>query len=115
MNNYKSKLAGWGIEIDYVVGHSLGGAAATVYQQQHSPGGQTITFGAPKTRVSSGSGSGSCSVSGTRVAHESDSISSNVMGIMGGFNHDISGSMTRAYTASGGCKSCESHHIVYCI
>lgn len=86
VNNYKNMLAGWGIDIDYVVGHSLGGAAATVYYQQHNPNtnGKLLTFGAPKTRADS-----YCTSEGIRFAHEKDSVASNALGIMGAFNHDI--------------------------
>jgi len=86
-----AQLHSWGIEIDFLTGHSLGGAAATVFSQlTNNPAERGVwTFGAPKTR-----NDGSCSVSGKRFQHESDSIASNVMGVMESFNHDIEDSYT---------------------
>ena len=73
-------LSAANLDPDYIVGHSLGGAAATVFYEKNSAlhGADLVTFGAPKT-----SSSGSCGNSGKRIAHESDSISSNVMGVLG--------------------------------
>jgi hypothetical protein len=98
----KNQLAGWGIDIDYIVGHSLGGAAATVWSQHNdNPAVHGVyTFGAPKTRQD-----GSCSVPGKRFAHESDAISSNVMGILGNFNHDVQNSV-KAYKESYCSSDC---------
>jgi hypothetical protein len=88
VNDGVSQLKGWGIQIDYIVGHSLGGAAATVYSQKNNnPATHGVaTFGAPKTRAGN---DGSCSVPGVRYAHEKDAVASNAMGVMKNFNHDV--------------------------
>ena len=102
LNEHVDMLAGWGIPIDYIVGHSLGGAAATVYSQVNNRRATkgVVTFGAPKTR-----NNGSCTESGTRFAHVNDSIASNVMGVMGSFNHDLTGS-TKLYDESYCSSDC---------
>jgi len=89
LDSKKALLAGWGIGIDYIVGHSLGGAAATVYAQHHGePTKGVITFGSPPSRTGS-----SCNINGERYAHQNDAIASNVMGFMNGINHDIDSSI----------------------
>ena len=52
LDYYTETLAGWGIGLDYIVGHSLGGAAAVIYSQlRDNPAAHgVVTFGAPKTR-----------------------------------------------------------------
>jgi len=94
VNNYVNLLRGWGIEIDYVTGHSLGGAAAVVYKQNSNVGGRVVTFGAPKT-----SRYGGCETGGTRVFNAKDPVASNGLGIMSSFSHDVSGAR-RAYESS---------------
>jgi len=85
INSEKNSLAGRGIPLSYIVGHSLGGSAATVYSQMHGQARHgLVTFGAPKTRYG-----GQCSVSGTRYAHESDPAASNLMGYFGALRHDV--------------------------
>ena len=48
-------LEKWGFQINYITGHSLGGAAATVYQQLSAKrynsvrDAKVVTYGAPKT------------------------------------------------------------------
>ena len=85
INNYRNMLSGWGIDMDYIAGHSLGGAASTVFSKVHGRGtAKLYTFGAPKTRVDN-----SCSEDGVRYAHQSDAVASNAMGLFGSFNHDI--------------------------
>ena len=59
------------------------------------------TFGAVKTRVGA-----SCSHPGKRIAHEKDAISSNCMGIMGSFNHDIQGDVKTLYDESYCSSNC---------
>ena len=82
---WRNKLTSWNIDVDYIVGHSLGGAAATVFSEVHGrEGADLVTFGAPKTRVSS-----TCTEPGIRFAHESDAVASNGMGAMSTFNHDL--------------------------
>jgi len=87
-------LRSWGIELDYIVGHSLGGAAATVYQQLSGNGAKVVTFGAPKTSKST-----SCRSNGLRIFNEKDPVASNGLGILGGFNHDVTASR-QAYESS---------------
>lgn len=96
------QLKGWGIEIDYIVGHSLGGAAATVYANVnyilHDDGGwpKLVTFGAPKTRTDA-----ECAEPGERFAHHKDPIAGRAMGMMDGFNHDVTNA-TKALSAVSG-------------
>lgn len=91
-------LRSWGIDIDYVVGHSLGGAAATIYKQINTQPGmnnaKVITFGAPKTTRNR-----SCLSSGTRIYNEKDPVASNGLGLMGSFSHDIN-EAKQAYVSS---------------
>jgi hypothetical protein len=88
VNTHRRSLAAQGIQIDYIAGHSLGGAAATIYSEIHgNPAMQGVwTFGAPKTRAGA-----SCSVPGKRIANTDDTIASSIMGIFSDFNHDIGG------------------------
>jgi len=110
VNEGISQNNAWGYKMTHVIGHSLGGAAATVYMQQakkDAPSGtksglanaRVMTFGAPKTRVGD-----SCTVAGDRIAHEKDAISSNVMGLMGDFNHDV----TTAFRSKEHSNYCSS-------
>jgi len=87
---HEERLLAEGIPVDYYVGHSLGGAAATTYYLLRGGGARlgVHTFGAFKTTAGT-----SCNVPGKRIAHARDSIASNVMGFLGGFNHDISTSV----------------------
>ena len=101
VNNYRNMLSGWGIPLSYVVGHSLGGAAATVYSQHHGDSTHGVrTFGAPVTRNGA-----SCSVKGKRWAHEKDAVASNAMGVMGNFNHDVqnAGKMYETSSCTSDC------------
>ena len=83
IKGYRDLLSGWNIPVSYAVGHSLGGAAASIYNSRHPTTEGAYTFGAPKTRYDE-----KCEEKGTRFAHESDAISSNVMGIMGSLKHN---------------------------
>jgi len=78
--------ANGGNTAQYIAGHSLGGAAATIYSQLHNTNGQLVTFGAPRTRFHA-----QCSRGGTRIYHESDPIAS--AGLGGGWWQSISGAM----------------------
>ena len=52
---YREELQQKKHTLDYIVGHSLGGAAATIYAQESALGNArhgVVTFGAPKTNVS---------------------------------------------------------------
>jgi len=62
-----------GRDIDFIMGHSLGGAAATIYAQEHGNGVGVVTWGAPKTNYRS-----SGSVKGWRFWHELDPITGDV-------------------------------------
>jgi len=85
VNREKNALAARGIPLSYIVGHSLGGSAATIYSQLHGQARHgLVTFGAPKTRYGT-----HCSVPGTRYAHESDPAAGNLMGYFGSFRHDV--------------------------
>ena len=83
-------LNGWGYTINYITGHSLGGAAATVYQQlaassvPNIANAKVVTYGAPKTSKNWG-----CKSRGTRIYNQNDPVASNVMGILSDFNHDV--------------------------
>jgi len=92
-----SQLKSWGIPVTYVIGHSLGGAAATTYNHMRGytmPGSKVITFGAPKSRRNS-----ECSQPGYRFFHNRDPVASNIgfkvpvfninIGILGAFRHDV--------------------------
>jgi len=87
-------LSSWGIPLSYITGHSLGGAAATVYQQLSNNGATVVTFGAPKTSKNT-----ACRSSGVRIFNEKDPVASNGLGILGGFNHDVTSSR-QAYESS---------------
>jgi len=74
VNNYRNQLRGWGIQLDYITGHSLGGGAATVYAQEHGNGLKgTVTYGAPKTNQVIAGGS---RVTGWRFMHADDPVTS---------------------------------------
>lgn len=75
VNKYRDMLRGWGIKIDYIVGHSLGGAAATVYAQEHGNGLKgVVTFGAPK----SNNIWASSAIKGWRFLHSDDPVPSSM-------------------------------------
>lgn len=98
-----------GQSANYIVGHSLGGATATIYKQLSNAAGTVVTFGAPKTTKGR-----SCTVTGVRIFNEKDPVASNGMGILGSFNHDVKTSK-KAFVRSGGCKKrfwgvCYSYH-----
>jgi len=75
-------------KLDFVVGHSLGGAAATLYWQlmsdAHRGNSWVVTFGAPATRSQE-----ACTAAGFRFYHQEDPVASNVLGLMSDFNHDV--------------------------
>ena len=82
------ELAVENIYLDYITGHSLGGAAAVVYAQRSSglvSAAKVVTFGAPKTSKNT-----SCKTTGTRIFNEKDPVASNGLGVLGGVNHDVS-------------------------
>ena len=67
-------LSDWGIQIDYIVGHSLGGAAATIYAQEKENGLKgVVTWGAPK----SNNIWASSAITGWRFVHYDDPVPSN--------------------------------------
>lgn len=75
VNKYRNLLKSWGIKTDYIVGHSLGGASATVYAQEHGqPVKGVATYGAPKTNQAWGGGS----VGGWRFQHTDDPVPSSM-------------------------------------
>lgn len=97
-------------KLDFVVGHSLGGAAATLYWQLTSDAhrGQSwvVTFGAPATRSKE-----ACTAMGFRFYHQEDPVASNVLGLMSSFNHDID----QAVELTGGlARGAIKHHYVDC-
>jgi hypothetical protein len=75
VNGFRNKLKNsWGIELDYITGHSLGGAAATIYAQEHGlPHAGVATYGAPKTNYDEW-----IDVKGWRFMHENDPVTSNL-------------------------------------
>eukprot|EP00966_Prymnesium_polylepis_P275751 6371325-Prymnesium_polylepis.1 len=73
VNSYRNMLRVWGIELDYIVGHSLGGAAATIYAQLHGNGMKGVaTYGAPKTNYNHPT------ITGWRFMHYDDPVTSNL-------------------------------------
>jgi hypothetical protein len=100
IDGYRSQLSGWNINVAYSTGHSLGGAAATLYEDMHPTTHGAWTYGAPKTRYDQ-----QCEVKGKRFAHQNDAIASNVMGIMGSLNHNIQNAV-RLYDESYCSSSC---------
>merc|ERR1712196_458962 len=75
VKDYRDTLEAWGIKLDYIVGHSLGGAAATVYAQEHGNALKgVVTFGAPKTDWWSNKNN----VKGWRFIHDDDPVGSNL-------------------------------------
>lgn len=98
--------ANGGQSANYIVGHSLGGAAATIYKQISGASGTVVTFGAPKTTKGR-----SCHSTGMRIFNEKDPVASNGMGIMGSFYHDVTTSK-RAYVQSGSCT--KKHWLGWC-
>ena len=74
VETYRALLRVWGIEIDYIVGHSLGGAAATIYAQEFGNGLSGVaTYGAPKTNFKKGT-----PLKGWRFYHDNDPVTSNL-------------------------------------
>ena len=71
VNYYRNKLERWGIQLDYITGHSLGGAAATIYAQEHGmPLAGVATYGAPKTNYHY------ADIAGWRFTHKDDPVTS---------------------------------------
>jgi hypothetical protein len=99
VQNRVSTLAGWGIQLDYITGHSLGGAATTVYKQRSGNGAKAVTFAAPKTTRDT-----ACASPGVRYFDEKDPVASNGLGILGAFNHDISSAVQLYRTSSWYCS-----------
>jgi hypothetical protein len=99
------KLKNANIEIDYVIGHSLGGASSAVYRTIASTyftaNTKVVTFGAPKTRRPA---TGSCKLAGTRIFNEVDPVAGNALGIMGDLVHDVKDAR-QAYFQGSYCKS----------
>ena len=99
LNNYIQQLNQDRTGLDYIVGHSLGGAAATVYAQHNDQTGRygLYTFGAPATRgpekvMKKGKNKTvrpSCSVKGVRYAHIRDPVPSNFLSMLKNFKHDV--------------------------
>jgi hypothetical protein len=96
------------IDVDMIIGHSLGGAAATIYKRLNAerPGIKTAmlsTWAAPKTTKVS-----SCSQPGVRYFDEKDPVASNGMGLMKGFNHDVKnakkGNFDGKYVTTASCE-----------
>jgi len=88
-NSYVNQLWGWDIDIDMLVGHSLGGAAAVVYKRMY--GGNlgvrnavVDTWAGPKTTKGT-----QCRYPGNRRFDEKDPVSGNGMGLMGSLSHDV--------------------------
>jgi pimeloyl-ACP methyl ester carboxylesterase len=74
ITNYRNMLSDWGIQIDYIVGHSLGGAVATIYAQEKENGLKgVVTWGAPK----SNNIWASSAITGWRFVHYDDPVPSN--------------------------------------
>jgi len=99
VNYHVDMLWNWGIDIDLVIGHSLGGAAATIYRniQGGRPGMRNAvldTWAAPKTTRWS-----ACRFPGNRRFDEKDPVSGNGMGLMGSLNHDVQNAQ-RGYQGS---------------
>jgi len=71
-------------DYDFVTGHSLGGAAATVWKSRgFNPGAKLVTFGAPMTSKSRGN------VAGERFYHDNDPITGNPLNLFGGTRHQV--------------------------
>ncbi|GMI19077.1 hypothetical protein TeGR_g8934 [Tetraparma gracilis] len=91
VTRYRYMLEGWGIKLDYIVGHSLGGAAATVYAQERGNGLKgVVTFGAPKTNQP---WNGGTKLQGWRFVHADDPVPSNLCAVgcvMGPLHHVVS-------------------------
>lgn len=104
-----------GMELDFVVGHSLGGAAATLWWELSSSlrgNSWVITFGAPPTRHTPDP---TCTASGYRFFHKNDPVASNVMGFMEEYNHDVEKAIKLSekcvsYNWWGTCDRYEDHH-----
>ena len=79
---------------------------ATIYSQMNGdPSVNGVwSFGAPKTRVTS-----SCTVPGKRIFHESDSVASNAMGVLGSFNHDVVDAYKIYKVSCGACSQRRSN------
>jgi len=70
---HRELLKSWGIPLEYVVGHSLGGAAAVIYSDIHGAARRgVVTFGAPKSHLAS------ATVAGWRFFHRDDPVPSNL-------------------------------------
>ncbi len=68
------------------VGHSLGGAVATVAQDYYNKG-SVVTFGSPLVFDNNPG----CSVPGKRIFHEEDPVAGNLFGLMSSYYHGTSG------------------------
>ena len=109
INPIRDALRRDGIELDFITGHSLGGAAATVYAQEYGePLVGVATWGAPKTNY----GSSGSVVKGWRFWHEDDVVSGNLCAVNGliTFLCPICGAIFSA--ANGGCPLSQYRHKV---
>jgi hypothetical protein len=104
-------LQGFDGRAAHAVGHSLGGASATVYMHMldhgattNKPRHQTVTYGAPATRHKD---DGECSdtVTGRRYSHKYDPVTSDVMGLFKDYRHDVSSSYQTGASCGKGCDS----------
>lgn len=83
-----------GYSVDYIVGHSLGGASGVLYALFNGQPAPYRSYGAYATRHTDQS---PCSVAGVRYIHEDDPVGSDALGLFSSYNHDVS-SAVRFYT-----------------
>ena len=80
INNMRTALRNHGIELDFITGHSLGGAGATIYAQEHGNALKGVaTWGAPKTNIRNSGNQ----ITGWRFFHEDDLVSGNFAAFTG--------------------------------
>jgi hypothetical protein len=98
LNERKLALEATGIQLDYVLGHSLGGAAAMIYTQVAMrglpPKHGVVTFGAPKTRADGlESACEAASYPTVRYSHIQDPVGSSAFTWLDGLPSWLGGSL----------------------
>lgn len=91
-----NKLEEEGKKLDYVTGHSLGGAAALIFLDLSGTKARAVTFGQPAHKVG---GKKMCKNNARRFFHEKDIVASNIFGSAKDLTFDTSHSY-RCYEKS---------------
>jgi len=114
-----------GLDFDFVVGHSLGGAAATLYGEfnpevlgEDGKGKNgVVTFGAPRTHWAQ---SKACSIDGVRFYHSQDIVTSNLgsdkyhHAVKTKFHMEVGGYVQQLNPSFPGTDTCECDSACHC-